>query len=177
MSGSTVPAYVDTRKVFQQDAKISGNVALDRLPRFRELLADGQADIQITLEFVLNSAGRKLISGHLRAEVDVQCQRCLEPVRITLDDEVRLALIRDEAEAGRLEEDLDPWLSEDYKLDLAQLVEEQLILCMPIVSYHADASCQNALGYQIPAEPVDTEPEGEVAENPFAVLEKLKKKD
>ena len=47
MSGSTVPAYVDTRKVFQQDAKISGNVALDRLPRFRDLLADEQADIQI----------------------------------------------------------------------------------------------------------------------------------
>ncbi len=177
MSGSTVPAYVDARKAFQQDVKISGNVALDRLPRFRELLADEQADIQVELHFGLNSAGRKLISGALQADVAVQCQRCLESLRLTLNDEIRLALVRDEAEANRLEADLEPWINEDYKLDLASLVEEQLMLCMPIVSYHADASCQDALGYQLPADPVDKEPVSEVAENPFAVLEKLKKKD
>jgi len=31
---------------------------------------------------------------------------------------------------------VDPWFCEDIKLVLADMLEEQLILCMPIVSYH-----------------------------------------
>ena len=36
---------------------------------------------------------------------------------------------------------MDPWICEDHKLDLAEMVEEQLILCMPLVSYHDSGDC------------------------------------
>ena len=111
--------------------------------------------------------------GSLQAQVNVFCQRCLKPLAIALADDIKLALVRDEEAAQRLDAELDPWICEDHKLDLAELVEEQLILCTPIVSYHESGECMNQKDYvagEDAAESVATE-------NPFAVLKSLKNSD
>ncbi|MEX2469168.1 MAG: DUF177 domain-containing protein [Pseudohongiellaceae bacterium] len=178
MSERPVPAYVDTRKVFQQEAEIAGAVPLQCLPRFRQSLAGDAAQVSVALAFTSNDSGQRLITGVVRATVDVICQRCLEPLTIALEDEIRLALVPGESEAAGLEPDLDPWINEDYRLDLAPLVEEQLMLCMPIVSYHADGRCKEALSYRAGPDPETTQDAGEgVEENPFSVLKLLKKSD
>ncbi|MEX0965009.1 MAG: YceD family protein [Pseudohongiellaceae bacterium] len=177
MSNSSIPAYADTRKIFLQEGKISGTLSLDRLPRFSKSLADSEGSVSVTLNFRLNDAKERLISGNLQAAVNVYCQRCLEPLAIRLSDDIKLALVRDEEAAKRLTADLDPWICEDYKLDLAELAEEQLILCMPLVSYHDAGECLNrknfvagaTVGNEVTAEAPD--------ENPFAVLKSLKDSD
>jgi uncharacterized protein len=173
MSDSSIPAYADTRKIFQQEDIISGNLGLDRLPRFRKTLANDEGAVSLELKFTFGEAKERLIAGSLQAQVNVFCQRCLKPLAIALADDIKLALVRDEEAAQRLDAELDPWICEDHKLDLAELVEEQLILCTPIVSYHESGECMNQKGYvagEDAAESVATE-------NPFAVLKSLKNSD
>jgi len=50
-------------------------------------------------------------------------------------------------------------------------------LCLPLVSYHPDPNCVEALGYQQPQSAADTEDQEAGAENPFAVLKVLKQND
>ena len=173
MSDSSIPAYADTRKIFQQEDIISGNLGLDRLPRFRKTLANDEGSVSLELKFTFGEAKERLIAGSLQAQVNVFCQRCLKPIAIALADDIKLALVRDEEAAQRLDAELDPWICEDHKLDLAELVEEQLILCTPIVSYHESGECMNQRDYvagEDAAESVATE-------NPFAVLKSLKNSD
>ena len=103
MSDSSIPAYADTRKIFLQEGNISGTLSLDRLPRFCKSLADKNGSVSIELKFSLNNAKERLISGSLRAEVNVFCQRCLKPLAIALADDINLALVRDEEAAKQLD--------------------------------------------------------------------------
>lgn len=171
-----VPTYVDTRKVFLQQGPVAGFVALDRLPRFKELLASDRGAVTVELHFGKNDSGKQVVSGWLKAKVEVLCQRCLEPLGIELQDDIKLALLKDESQIEALEADLDPWICQDTRLELAELVEEQLMLCMPIVSYHDALDCGGKLGYTA-AEDSATEQGADGTSSPFAVLKSLKDSD
>ena len=177
MSDSSIPAYADTRKIFQQRGNVSGILHLDRLPRLRKSLANDQGSVSLELKFTLSDANERLISGSLHAQVNVFCQRCLKPLAIALTDDIKLALVRDQEAAQRLGAELDPWICEDHKLDLAELAEEQLILCMPLVSYHDSGDCISQKDYVAGGSTGDESAEDVTRENPFAVLKLLKDSD
>ena len=130
----------------------------------------------VELDFSTNDSGQRIISGHISAKVDVICQRCLEPLGIVLEDDIRLALLKDETKISSLDADLDPWICPDNKLDLASLVEEQLMLCMPIVSYHEAADCSSKLDYTTGRDKSTASGTNGVV-NPFSVLKSLKEDD
>lgn len=175
MSEGQLPAYVDTRKVFLQEADVAGQVALDRLPRFLKVLVNDQAAVEVALKFARGIQGRRQITGELTARAQVTCERCLEPVEIQLSESIQLVLLESESEAAALEPEWDPWLSDHYKLQLAELVDEQVILALPIVNLHREKDCIEALGYQQAAEPGEQgAADTDGAENPFAVLKALK---
>ena len=173
MLDSSIPAYADTRKIFQQEDIISGNIGMNRLPRFSKTLANDLGLVSLELKFTFGEAKERLIAGSLQAQVNVFCQRCLKPLAIALADDIKLALVRDEEAALRLDEKLDPWICEDHKLDLAELIEEQLILCTPIVSYHESGECMTQKGYVAGEDAT----ESIASESPFAVLRSLKDSD
>lgn len=173
MSDSAIPPYVDTRKVFLHEGKLTGSIEIDRMARFQESLVSEAGNVQVELEFSTNKSKQRLIIGKLWASASVACQRCLEAVRIDLEESFSLALIKQEGDADKLEDWLDPWICEDHKLDVAMLIEEQLLLCLPIVNTHEDKNCLTNLGYE-KRDDLGTEAASDVAESPFAILKSLK---
>lgn len=173
MTDSPVPAYVDTRKIFLQRGAVAGKIALHRMGRFSELLANHAGFVSVDLEFFKDESGRHRISGRLHAEVAVVCQRCLEPLDIVLDDDIKLAVLKDESQVASLDAEFDPWICSDTKLEISSLVEEQLILCLPIVSLHDTAHCNGISAYLRTTSNYEQDPAlGTV--NPFEVLKSLK---
>jgi uncharacterized protein len=90
-----------------------------------------------------------------------------------LKESFKLGVVESNAQIDRLPDDVDPWLSAEPRLSLLDILEEQLMLAMPIVSYHPLA-CQ-ALGRtddgrksSQSGNPVQRD------DNPFAILKKLK---
>jgi uncharacterized protein len=166
-----LPEYLDIRKVFLQQKEISGVIDLVNLTRLQGILSDNIGKTQIDLVFSLNDSKQRLIRGSIRARLNVLCQRCLESLEISIEDEFSLVVVDSEESAAKLDDSLDPWVCVDHKLGLAGLVEEQLILCVPIVNYHQDPKCVESLGYdpESSEELID-----EKVQNPFAVLQKLK---
>lgn len=107
---------------------------------------------------------------HLQATAPValQCQRCLQTVAQTLVVDRRLRFVRSEAEAERLDEiSEDDVLVLSPRLDLHELVEDELILALPLVPRH-DGPCPEPL--PLPADDLHDE---EPAPNPFAALAAL----
>ena len=111
---------------------------------------------------------------HLTAHARVwrDCQRCLEPVPLDLDLGRSLRFVADEATAEALDADSeDDVLALPRSLDLHDLVEEELLLALPIVPMHE--SCPQHLPASADALVEQTEPAA--AKNPFAVLGSLKR--
>ena len=105
------------------------------------------------------------------------CQRCLEPLSLQLADAIQLALVESESQIGSLEPRWDPWLVDGPRITVASLLEEQLMLCMPLVNYHPDDRCIEALEYQRQREPREGNNGDRAAQNPFEVLKVLKEND
>jgi uncharacterized protein len=109
---------------------------------------------------------------HLQAdaEVSLTCQRCLRPVRERLEVERSILFVRGEDEAASLDADSeDDVLALPRHLDAKELIEDELLLALPLVPRHE--RCPEPL-----AAPAD-EDEAPLEEkpNPFAALKTLKK--
>ena len=104
-----------------------------------------------------------------RAQMSLECQRCLQPVGAALDARRSFRFVADEATAAEIDADSeDDVLALTRALNLHELVEDELILALPLVPMH-DA-CPEPL-----AAPADGEPAAEERPNPFAALAALKR--
>jgi len=173
MVETPVPDYVDARKIFAQRALISGTVPVSRLSRFCELLADSSGEVRVSLEFGLDERHRRIIHGSIETVVATVCQRCLEQTSTQLKESFKLGLVETEAQIERLPDEVEPWLSADARLSLLDILEEQLILAMPIVSYHSQA-CEVLVAAADSAQQGKAGKIDQRDDNPFAVLKMLK---
>lgn len=109
---------------------------------------------------------------HLEAGTSVwlECQRCLQPFQQPLAVQRRLRFVRDEAQAEALDaESEDDVLALPRWLDLRELIEDELLLSLPLIPRHEQ--CPQPL----PQAGADLVPhEAEERPHPFAVLQGFK---
>jgi uncharacterized protein len=107
-----------------------------------------------------------------QATVHLTCQRCLQPMPLTLDVDRTIRFVPGEDEAAQLDEEgEEDVLALPRTLDLQELVEDELILTLPIVPMHD--TCPQPLSFNAEAA-TDSETEEAERPNPFAALAALK---
>ncbi len=89
---------------------------------------------------------------------------------LPLDPDVRLFLSVSEAGEADAPEGFDTLVVGDIPIRLVDLVEDELILGMPLVAMHAPDVCAVATSYEMPAGE-----QADEAAKPFAVLADLKR--
>lgn len=167
-SKSVLPRLVDPRKFAQQGLSLNGIIVLSGLTRLAELSLDDSAEVEVALDFGVDEQRHRLISGTASCVLTLTCQRCLEPVNIPVDAVLNLAVVWDEERAGQLPKSLDPLILGEGPADIYTIIEDELLLNLPIASYHGE-DCVERTSFGD-----DAEDEAEVADNPFQVLEQLK---
>ena len=165
-----LPSTLDARKAAARGISVSGSLALPELTRVGSLLASTKGTVEAQCSFSRDHEKRYVIDVSVRAQVEVVCQRCLEAVPLEVKAENQLAVVLDDDQAKALPTRLDPLLLGEEPCDLWSLVEDELILNLPIVSYHDTAACKQTLAEYAPSAPGTDAKQ----ENPFAVLEQLK---
>jgi uncharacterized protein len=104
------------------------------------------------------------------AQVALTCQRCLKPVEEHLDIDRWIRFVDTEAEAAELDADSDDdVLALPRHLDARELIEDELLLALPLVPRHE--VCPEPLAHADD----EAEPEEEERPNPFAKLAALKR--
>jgi uncharacterized protein len=145
-------------------------------------LSDGQATpqdvqpsaVQWTLEGrrVPVAGGEPEIWLHVRASTRawLTCQRCMQPYELQLAVDRHLRFVRDEAEAETLDaESEDDVLALPRWLDARELVEDEMLLALPLVPRHEQ--CPQPLPMSADVSVDEVAPD---RPNPFAVLQSLK---
>ena len=160
---------LDVDRLSRGAAALDFELELAQLPRLRSRAELIGGSVRGRVRFG-RDAGHAVAELAFEGVAQLQCQRCMRPMALPLSAHAELALLASEAEAGTVGAAFEPVLARDGRISLAELVEEELLLSLPIVPMHAqDAQCQalEAAGGQ-------SEPAQEAAtQRPFAQLGKL----
>ena len=164
---------VDPWLLAEQEKTLEGRVALGNLPRLAPLLVEDAGEAAFVLAFGTDEQGRTLIRSSVKAELRLECQRCLHAMTLPVDVSGVLALVRGPIEAEQLPTELDPLLlGETDPLEVLQLVEDELLLSIPVSPRHEAGVCRAHEDAQVEKPPAETSQES--APNPFKVLAGLK---
>lgn len=169
----SLPHLVDPGKMAEQSAQLVLRTPLAAFKRLREVTLGDDGDVSVKVRFRRDARGIPNLSGSVSATVEQTCQRCMSAVSVPVEADVNVFLLNDEAYADRLSEDDDYVVFGDDRLDLPELLEDELIMALPLVARHEDCQPQAALTVLPEAgdEPMPKK------ENPFRVLAGLKPSD
>ena len=150
-----------------------GEIALAELTRLGDMLyrepGDRDDGVSVRFEFLRNEFGSALLRGHLQASLELQCQRCLQVLTVPVEQEIELLIdAGDELVGSSTPDAID---SDEGYVDIFDVVEDELILALPLVAVHEDTDCNK----HWPA--ADANDDAGDKENPFAVLRQLKATD
>jgi len=167
------PERVDPWLLAEQEKTLEGRIALGTLSRLAPLLVENTGEAAFVLVFGRDEHGRTVIHSSVKADLKLECQRCLRSLDHAVDARGVLAVVRGSLEAERLPKELDPLLlRENEALEVPQLVEDELLLSIPVSPRHETAVC--------PVHPEERAGQSaagisqERAPNPFRVLAGLK---
>ena len=150
------------------------------LPRLAAGLTAAEGEVRATVTFDRHE-GTPLLTVEAATEVALTCQRCLGPLRLPLTSESRVGLVESMEQADRLPAEVEPVWVEDGRVDLGELVEEELLLALPLVPAHerGDAACVAVAEVEehagVASSP-DDDDAAPVVQTPFAELGELLKR-
>ncbi len=158
---------------------LEGCLPLSSLLRLLPLLATDaaalstQSDVEYLLEFGVDEGGSPRVAGSVKATLPLTCQRCMETMGFSVSTQTRLGIVSSRAAAQQLPECYDPLLVLDDEITVASIIEDELILALPLVAMHNNEECPKSIAL------LNTEGGQEDVttmrrENPFAVLSQLK---
>lgn len=146
--------------------KLSGDVPVAALRRVSGLLSSRDGAVHYELSGLVNEAGKPVLQLKLQGRLRVVCQRCLGEMEYPLATDTELELVADEGGLKPLEEEAESvdTVVADKEMDVVSLVEEEILLEIPMSPKHPEGECGEA-GH-VPAQPKS---------NPFSALAALKK--
>jgi len=162
-----LPERVDASRMVQARRSFQGTLPLASLARLRGSLAANDGVAEYDLEFGRDELGVAYLALRVDAELALVCQRTLEVYRQPVHVEQRLGLIGHESDEAALPPGYEALLIVDGQVHPAEVIEDELILALPVVPLKPGAPLDWNDGSE--PDPVDEEPT-----NPFAVLAKLK---
>ena len=164
---------LDIDRLARGEAEIDFDVPLAELPRLKSRIAGIGGSVRGTARFGRQSRFA-VAELSLAGEATLQCQRCMQAMELPIESTTRVALILTEADAAEVPEELEPVLARDGRISAGELVEEELLLALPIVPLHEQPrDCAVP-----PAAPlVSAEAPEHVTQRPFAGLAELLKED
>lgn len=163
---------LDIDRLADGEADVDFAVPLAELPRLRSKIASVEGLVSGRVHFTRES-GFVVADLSLSGAANMTCQRCLGVMTEPVHNQVRVALITAEAAASRVPEHLEPVLAPGGRLTVGELVEEELLLELPIVPLHAAAS-DCVVAEEAPA--VTVEAPEPTTQKPFAQLDQLLKR-
>ncbi|MNO81712.1 hypothetical protein D3C76_729650 [compost metagenome] len=172
MLNGPIPPHVDPRKLVERAATLEGELALARMPRLCEQLTSSDGSVRAKFSFFRDEQKLAVMHVDLDAEVSMVCQRCLEPATFHVGGAYDYVIIQEGKSAEGLPKGYDALEVGEEPLELASLVEDELLLALPIVPVHDPEECQQPVGYATAPEPSENEEE---RPSPFSVLAQLKR--
>ncbi|OGT25206.1 MAG: hypothetical protein A3I77_05105 [Gammaproteobacteria bacterium RIFCSPLOWO2_02_FULL_42_14] len=136
-----LPKTVDPIRLAKQHTTLEGDVMLRALPRLQKIhdQADGKAAVVIVFE--KSAENFFVMKGRIQASIQLTCDRCNDDMQDEMDVTFLLSPVNNDYEAGQLPDSIDPCLLIDGHVALFDLIEDEILLNLPMVAKHSKGNC------------------------------------
>ena len=164
-----LPEVLDAWRMVAAGRRFEGVLPLAGMLRLKDSLVDTDGMARVAVEFGRDALRVPYVEVGIEAELPLQCQRSLQRFLLPVRMVQRLGLVASEADEAALPPDYEALVvPEDGGLRPAELVEDELILAVPVVPV---APGTEAMERDWPASADEA-----AAASPFAALAALKPK-
>ena len=132
------------------------------------------ADLQVRI--LVEKSGRYVgVDCDIEGDVTVECDRCLEPLEMPINAQVRLSVKFGEEEVSEIGSESEREVifvkEDDAELDMSQIIYDYACLALPMQRVHEEGECnpETMKYYGVGETPETVEEES----NPFAALKDL----
>jgi uncharacterized protein len=138
MSGSLHAWYSlrDLESLANRGVTLGGELTIGKLPRLKSLLHSDVGSVRATLRFRQRGDGWLATELGVEATVELVCQRCLEPFRHEVAETANVVVADAASVPASVPAGFEPFELEDGRLHPVELVEEELIVAIPLVPKH-----------------------------------------
>src|SRR5436190_3738472 len=170
MSEKFIPEHIDPFRYAEQSLGLKGSVNVADMHRLNTYVHSNHDVAHADLHFGVDQQKINFVKGHLKVKLTLQCQRCMEPFIYEIMSDFVLGVVKTLDEANALPEQYVPAMAKENSLALRELIEDEIILNLPIIPKHEPEDCKVK-------SPTDHSGWEQVkGKNPFHVLETLKQK-
>ncbi len=162
-------AVIDNLDFARNGRVMRGEARLAGFARLQSSLLSNQGVLNYTLSGKIGAKGEPLLVCSIDGELVLQCQRCLEALEYPLHIESRLRLVQGATQFDDLgdgDEEVDS-IPASTEMDVLALVEDEILLNLPISPLHSSELCQGKGVGKLA---------NEKGNNPFGALAALKVK-
>jgi uncharacterized protein len=155
------PGVIDGLQFARGAQGVRGELGMEHLPRLAEMQGATES-LAFGVRGGMRDDGKPCLWISVSGELRLVCQRCLGQLIFPLSIEAELVLTDDEREIEQAEDEVDRVLASRV-MNVAQLVEDEVLLSLPMVPRHERCS-------------VEVTAVRETKPSPFSVLTELKRK-
>jgi uncharacterized protein len=167
-----LPVEIDPFRLAKSGLILEGKLPLVSMPRLSNSLQDSSGHVDVKMSFDVDKIlGSPIMIGEFKAQLPLLCERCSEPMLFEANIKSSLAIINSERKIEGLDGLYEPWIiTSDDPVILSSIVEDELILAIPLVPKHEHACLPKEAWFSGEEQIDDEKPI-----SPFAVLSALKK--
>ena len=149
-----LPTRLNVRECASRGTRFDGSYnTIGLFSRLDAATLSGVPTVDLDWTFGTNPAGFMACWGSVTVEVELRCQRCLEPVvqRLRADAQLEFVggkLIGRDGDAPEGSQDWEAYPDDGEPLAFAELVEDELLLVLPFAPRHKETDCAIAPDYR-----------------------------
>lgn len=139
-------AVIDSLEFARTGQTLRGSLPVPGLTRLQDSLADALGEVEFVVTGALDARRRPVLVLEISGLLHLQCQRCLGSMDFPLRLANTLLLVSTgQTAAGELDAEDVEWIEASVELDVATLVEDEIILSLPYSPRHEEGRCRHGM--------------------------------
>lgn len=133
--------FIDTQDFARNHSEISGEAPVSGMERLSDLLAEPEGMLCYSLRGDSDKDGNLYLEVNIAGVCQLLCQRCLKAMAYPVRIDNRLLLQAEDELMQPENDELPDTIAPDRHLDVMTLLEDEVLLSLPLAPKHAEGEC------------------------------------
>jgi uncharacterized protein len=147
IDATTSSTVINSAEFAKKALELHGIIAVSQLQRLHGVVVSTEGDLDFRLVGDIEQ-GKSRLRLYIKGGLQLSCQRCLEPFSFDLNIASSFVVVSDEGAIPLIEEDSldddEDYLVADARMRVVDLVEDEILLALPLAPKHDPKFCAGA---------------------------------